>query len=392
MSSTPSPYYKSKRHYEEIECHSKWVSEDLIKYYKGWNSDNPILISAQTGSGKNAFILNEIIPHAISIGGSVLLLSNRVALEHQQKIEVITKLKSLGYKFRDYSEEELKETYIFGPVTVLSYHSCISKLQLSQTECIIRQYKYIVFDEAHFFISDCLFNAYSYHVLQSIIKSSPTSVHIFMTATPEEVSDKIFETEANEYETKRTQHLVSKTLICGFNERLFDGKYLTVYKFPYDFSNYNIDFFYDYSEIIERVRDEDSEKWIVFVQRKADGQKIKKQIGTKNCRYLDSTRKVETNKAWTETRNGIISKKALVCTSVIDNGISIIEPQLKNIVISAIDRTEVFQMIGRKRLSQNETVNLYFYVPTPKEISQMINHTKTLLNIVNDYTEHPQEI
>lgn len=344
-----------------------------------------MLISAQTGSGKNTFVLNHLVPYAIGNGKNVLLLCNRVALEVQQKLNVIEKLKELDMPVPQISEEELKDRYNFGYVSVMSYHSCISKIRAT-----LNRYDYIIFDEAHFFISDCLFNSSSYYILQSLVQETSRAVHIYMTATPGEVADLLFRIEGEEYSYKRDPSF-NKLLIPGQNERIFDGRYLTVYKFPYDFSMYNIAFFQDYSKIIDKMEGEDSEKWLVFVRRKTDGQKLKKLIGAQNCRYLDSTRKTNTNQAWTETMKGIISKKALICTNVIDNGVSITEPQLKNIVISSINQTEVFQMIGRKRLSQGETVNLFFYVPSLKEISQMLDHTTRLLKIVKSYTQQPDD-
>lgn len=388
MSRKSSLFAMNEKTFATIMCDGKWVSDGLDQYYRNWNSDNPVLISAQTGRGKNAFILDKLIPYAISIGAPVLILSNRVALEQQQKTEVICKLKNMGYAVPDYSEEELKDIDSFGIITILSYHSCLSKLQLNRTYHFIQEYRYIVFDEAHFFVSDCLFNASSYHILRSIVKNSPMAIHIFMTATPAEVYNKIFEIEGMEYDSKRMLHYTTNLLEYGVNERLFDGKYLTVYEFPYDYSSYNIHFFHSYLELGNKAKNADDEKWLIFVRRKADGQELKKLIGSDSCRYLDSTRKTTTNKAWAETREGIISKKALICTSVIDNGISITEPRLKNIAISAIDRTEVFQMIGRKRLEKNEIINLYLYVPTLKEVSQMITQTEKLLDVIKEYEKY----
>ncbi|GBG56593.1 hypothetical protein SPFL3102_00405 [Sporomusaceae bacterium FL31] len=61
------------------------IAEDYM--YK-WTPNIPILISAQTGSGKNTFIENVIIKQMVRLSGNVLILSNRIALGRQEKNEL----------------------------------------------------------------------------------------------------------------------------------------------------------------------------------------------------------------------------------------------------------------------------------------------------------------
>lgn len=54
------------------------------------------------------------------------------------------------------------------------------------------------------------------------------------------------------------------------------------------------------------------------------------------------------------------SKKILITTSVMDNGISLEDEYLRNIVIMADTKETFIQMLGRKRIkNNNEKLNLY---------------------------------
>lgn len=50
--------------FETYNIDSKFVSQGLSKIYKFWTHYSAVLISAPTGSGKNHFIIEELIPHA----------------------------------------------------------------------------------------------------------------------------------------------------------------------------------------------------------------------------------------------------------------------------------------------------------------------------------------
>lgn len=49
----------------------------------------------------------------------------------------------------------------------------------------------------------------------------------------------------------------------------------------------------------------------------------------------------------------------LISTSVIDNGVSIIDKSVKNIVIISFDKISFLQKLGRKRLDENEKITIY---------------------------------
>ena len=103
--------------------------------------------------------------------------------------------------------------------------------------------------------------------------------------------------------------------------------------------------------------DNSHEKWLIFTDSKERGKAFGKTLGSK-CLYLDADSKSTAD--W----NAIISAKrfeqqVLVTTSALDNGIDIIDPDVKNIAIVADNRTSLIQMMGRKRLGKGEKVNLW---------------------------------
>ena len=76
-------------------CNDRWVADKIMKEIRSrptfstdrpnFSANNPILINAQTGSGKTTFVLEHLAPYAKEIGYNVLFLSNRKALNQQQK-------------------------------------------------------------------------------------------------------------------------------------------------------------------------------------------------------------------------------------------------------------------------------------------------------------------
>ena len=70
----------------------------------------------------------------------------------------------------------------------------------------------------------------------------------------------------------------------------------------------------------------------------------------------------------------------MISTTVLDNGVSIHDSDLKHIVLPSHNKTEFLQMIGRKRLADNETVKLYIKNHTYKEI---INEQHSIIRRLN---------
>lgn len=77
--------------------------------------------------------------------------------------------------------------------------------------------------------------------------------------------------------------------------------------------------------------------------------------------------------------------KVLIATSVIDNGVSIEDLDLKHVVIMSCDRVSMFQMLGRKRKEPAETVNVYIRSVSKDRLHYLKNNNDILLGAVSSY-------
>ena len=145
-------------HYiDSEEC--KWLSNALETKIDLWNCLTPVFISAQTGTGKNTFIRKNLLKRVYQSSGKILLLSNRIALNRQSKLQYAQYIRDLtgsSYyieKFDEYTNKGIDKFSDFGRITICSYHQFYERKMLDNN-----YYDYIVCDECHFFTSDSTFN------------------------------------------------------------------------------------------------------------------------------------------------------------------------------------------------------------------------------------------
>ncbi|KOA19026.1 hypothetical protein CLHOM_25210 [Clostridium homopropionicum DSM 5847] len=180
-----------------------------------------------------------------------------------------------------------------------------------------------------------------------------------MTSTPEEIFPVILQNEKSLGNTTTS----SLCYINYGNNAIIKPKELLLYDFRRDYSYIKPKYFNSKNEIIELIKNDMSQsKWLVFVTNKKDGEEFVRQIG-------NDTVFITANSKKSKNRDGEIyaeivtqekfSCKVLVSTSVMDNGINFKDDILRNIVLFTSDRTEFIQMLGRKRRTDNENLNLY---------------------------------
>lgn len=348
-----------------------------------WNPKVSVYFSAPTGSGKNYFIQNVLLPKIIDENRNeygqvpshlVLILSNRIALTRQTKIKIAKLLTSAvgdcKYELEMktlYTVEGIDEQYIdFGAVTICTYH------QMLKRGILDRWYKYIICDECHFFTSDSLFNNATYEMLQEIVNKGQNSVRIYMSATPEVVMPIILLEEwkiANRNFVNNVDSNYWKN-ISGYEKQLralrlqkLDAKkkekkklkqeihQLQEYISAFDYSRMeelkkftlNVKYYYmrrDYSyidkiyeyrdkkELIEAIETSIS-KWLIFVSSEQEGEELKQDLAAKKieCKLM-SRRTVDTAMQVNREYNYLVEKeiqktRVLIATSIIDNGINI---------------------------------------------------------------------
>lgn len=375
---------------------TKWVSDGLSDKFHGWSHHNPVLISAQTGRGKNHFIMSEIIPYALQNGQQVFLFSNRVALNVQQKREL---LKTLSIP-NIYSDEELHQISNFGPVTILDYQSALKFLSAYGTNYPIGGFPfsgrsgwgYAIFDEAHFFVSDALFNSRTESIFQKLVYAFSYYTRIYLTATPENIIPVIDHYERTNQERRRLTYYELYKLCPG--ERDYNSSkddVLNIFEFPRDYSDYNVNFFGDFSEIysIMNQNKPNKEKWLFFVNSLERQEVLAKELSEKTKKKIDrfDSSKKNNTPVWKKLIDGTIPNDVLLTTSALDNGLNITDPLLHNIVIEFTDRISFLQILGRKRVRDGEKINVFVQVPSVKMVAKRYRNIHDMLFFVGKYQE-----
>lgn len=346
---------------EEIHKWDEYVERDPRKF-DITHSSTHVLISAQTGRGKNHFIINRLIPHAQERKKEILYISNRVALDNQMKRQVVRATHTEHLLNREYNHGDDFEGH-FGNVTVLTYNKLISWFATKDDSWFLR-YRYVVLDECHFFYSDSLFNAHTWDILKNIVGKFTNSIRIYMTATFDDIIKPIKFFESFTVHEEYNVYGLHTGTTTGFYDNGF------AYSFPRDYSNYILKFFSKPDQISNQITIDKSNtaKWLIFVTSKSVGknmcEKINKSLGDETAIYID--RDSRNSKDVTERVNweqilaeGKLPCRVLITTSVLDNGFSIRDNAVKNIVIFSDDKTECLQELGRLRISQDKQVNLY---------------------------------
>lgn len=106
--------------------------------------------------------------------------------------------------------------------------------------------------------------------------------------------------------------------------------------------------------------------------------------------FLSASKKK--GKVWNRLiKDEMFDERVLVATKVIDNSININDKTVKNIVLPFCYKTDFIQMLGRKRMSEGESVNLYVMHPDKKEIlgrTKLLNEQITYMNRASYLYEH----
>ena len=337
---------------------SKFLSrEDITE----WDASQPVFISAPTGAGKSHFVLSEVLGYVMEEywkneeGAKLLILSNRIALNRQLKLDVAERIRycivekeqeKLFQEMLSASPEDFDRfTFDFGPVMVCSYH------RLQKDAPNLGRYRLIVCDEFHFFTSDSAFNEYTERMMKRIVREGRNAVRIYMSATPEVAFEPILR---EEYRCLAERHGWGCTLDIDF------------FYLERDFNNIEEIFNYrsEY-ELPEAVRQYDG-KWVVFVNSCKRGEDLKAELDEKDrkCVFI-STESKSRGSAKCAFDNLVKSESlgddvdVLICTSVLDNGVNINDATVKNIAIEKFDRVEFLQMLGRVRQIKGHGLRLF---------------------------------
>jgi hypothetical protein len=203
-------------------------------------------------------------------------------------------------------------------------------------------YDYVVMDESHYFFVDSSFNIKTDLFFKKMIKDN-TICKILLTATP------------------------------GIIENYLKNNNITIdyrYELPTDYSYIrNITAFSTYESIDSIIEDIPKEEQILLftsakraleISKKYNGAFICSQYNQYYDKYVKNTENEEERTNIIE--NGEFKNHLLCITTALDNGINIEEgTPVKHIIIDIFDPDEFIQCLGRKRIGEGESINLYFY-------------------------------
>ena len=415
---------------------SDFISTDTVKK---WDHTTPVFISAQTGSGKSYFIQHTLLDMLVDSNpyqkNSVLLLSNRIALNRQFKIQLADLLVSLTgdveYKKameKFYTVQGIdKFCYQFGIITACSYH------QLFENKSIdLSGFKYIICDECHFFTADSLFNPNTNEILKRIVREGNNAVRIYMSATPEIAFQPIVWAEVKYFNKllfnkiqnwydfyKEDPNLQMQQVYNPFFNLDREISERTDEQLSYDleckrtilfyYLNRNYDYLTDifsYSktnELIECIT-ASNEKWLIFVHSQNEGYTLKNLLAEQSIDSVFISRQtVESDPNAQAEYNFIIENEALsqrvvIATSILDNGINIkndtlteLQDKTLNIVINSFDRTQFLQMLGRIRVNPDDHISFFIKKYSFNDLKNMLlkNVDALLTRLANDFHSVP---
>ena len=295
-----------------------YVSELItLNEINKWKKGDNILIKSQTGSGKSHFIMNTLAPLCQERKMKILIFSNRDLLKQQNQRLAFTNIACLNYQF-------------------------LEKFDKTKLEEKLKEYDIVNFDECHYFFKDSNFNANTDKILRYALEKT-NQIKIFSSATPEP--------------------------LCATNLN-FNYQY----DIPHDFSYIqNIIFYDNIEDVLAKIALEPA-KSVCFFSNASDACAFalsNKDIASFLCSKSNVLWKLADQNAKEEiVQNSKFSSKILATTTVLDNGVNLIDPNLKNVVIDFYDPVTIVQALGRKRAQPGDKISLYIKMPSKSDLQK----------------------
>lgn len=382
-------------------CKSKYryVSDVLtMKIWQSWRAGEQVFISAGTGRGKNTFIKNELLKHCGN--QKVVIFENRQSLMQQQIIDIISEIDPDALPYIKSSNENMAIFGTHGNTMIISYQCAALKYMLQNNRFLdfCLQARYLIFDEAHYILDDANFNkGISFFAQNFLGKSFPNATKIFMSGTMEEIYEYIqrvnkFPGEAidiikeKEILDEKGNDFPSFSIIAQHNEIRN-----SVLSLPTDYSYIQPYKYKTIDDICSQIAQTPiDEKWLIFVKSIGEGAMLKlclQGICNNSVYFLNAENKNDDENA--EIYNQLIREcrfdcRVLIATTVIYNGINVKDDNVKHIVVPFAPMSVVKQLLGRKRMSENETVKVYFPDVSCKNVKKRYRDCiKDCMEIIN---------
>lgn len=342
----------------------RYVTELLGEDHLTWENGSVIMLECSTGTGKTTYVKKLIYS-----GLRVLYLTNRKA----NRLQVA---ESFGLHHKD-------ECQVYNS-EICSYQKL--EKNLSMDISYLDTFDLIVMDEAHYFLTDSLFNPQVNISLRKII-STHVARKIFMSATLKDMLPIILNYYNHWNDVQRMKKL-------HFYQMRINHQIIR-----------NIKNIPNTEALLDEVTLNDG-KSLVFVDSKEVGFGLLNELKVRNvdATFICSENASSSDKSGMTYQN-LISKqmfceKVLVCTSVADNGLEIKDTELKRIVLFDNCKTEIKQEIGRKRpVNQNDWVDILIMDNTQHKLRNSrkrtlakIDEMKEIHAILNFYHKPPASV
>lgn len=332
---------------------------ELIKLideeYKEWQPKSNILIGAAMGSGKTQFVLNTLSKHAKENKKKILFLSNRTELTK----EINSKI------------EELK---LYGIVEVLTYQA-LERTLLNRNNGIsfsisyLNVFNYVICDECHYFLTDAWTNKTD--ISYFFVLNHPKAVKLYMSAT----HYNIFTVLKKDF----------KELKQEFKEYYINPNFDYINKVVY-FNNFNT-----VDQIIEELPQ--TEKLIYFNRKLNNALELHLKY-KENSAFVCSKTNKEFKKYITDApiENNKLTRQLTFTSTTWDNGINIIDSDVKHVVIDIEDIVLFTQCLGRRRKLKNDNgFILYIKYWSKEELTRFINPKLAQRNLNDNFITKNKE-
>ena len=349
-----------------VEAPDTWVGDALKGEIGRWCPTQPVLIAAPTGQGKTEFV-RRIAQYQRRRRGAILLLVHRSAIAVQQKRRLAADLHSRwegveDLRALDYADEALSDV----GVTIMTYQRFAAR----HAQMRLQEVAWLVCDEVHAFYSDALFSPHLDPLFWQLPKMFRHAHRLYLTATPGPILPLLCRAEQ--------ENLLScGNCLCSREGR---GR-LLLYRFPSHFFAVDLHYYRRIDEITELVLSRPGEKFLIFTGARergdSDAPSYKKALERLDIAvdYLDRFSKG--TPAWDEVcRKERFDRQVLLCTSVLDCGVNLKDPDLRHIVMEVADKTEFLQMLGRKRLETGAGVHAYIRVPDAAALGRRLSQVR----------------
>lgn len=359
------------------------IGEDYKQMGIGWNWGSVLLLNTPTGSGKTTFIFKKFLAYIIEKGIQerkkgyrLLYLVNRSILKEQLERGLPGWTNALILKLNIKSIQEY--------ITIATYQSIEKGLlqeNMYSTINWLNSFDYVVYDECHYFYNDSNFNTYTELSFRYLMQCFNTKVQIFMSATIENM----------EYFIKRECRPLD-----GY---LSESVRFKQYTMEPNYDSVRLIVFNTREEMKQLVLEQKAaDKWLIFIDSIKEGKELEeflsKELEESNSKkgqvvFIDAKYANNEDSAQTVDKIAATKKapeKIIITTAVMDNGISLEDYELRNIVILADTKESFIQMLGRKRPDGRE-INLYICKRDIEHFKRRKQYADAILAFYSEYAE-----